>query len=496
MIAERVAAGLLRELGEVPAVWCDIDWPGPVEMALRDESAVQAACGIMHVHGRASGSPRRLGVDYASAVAGVLAAHGMLAAELARARGARVESVRTSVAQAALLAVGQHLAVATTDDDWGERWACGPRPPFRSQDGIRFELETLNPEGWQRFWNHLGAEPADVAAGWWPFQQRFATASCALPESLLSRTRRFPFRDLLKAAGQAEVSVLPVRDEPGQPTRVPACTFRDLPGSSRARPWTGGEPLDGIVVVESTRRIQGPMAGHVLRMLGAEVIRVEPPGGDPMRGIPPISGDRSARFRVLNDGKRVTEIDLKTAAGREELRELVAGADAFVHNWAPGRAERDGLGADELARVRAGLVHAWASGWAPLPWPDPPLGTDFLVQAHSGLAATEPDRAPSLMTLTDIMGGLVCAAGVLAALLRRERTGLGARVDSSLYSAAGVVPRKPAGPARLLERDGRMVLPDGTPVCTDLRELAADPRFKRALNHTTHVSPQPPWEFA
>jgi crotonobetainyl-CoA:carnitine CoA-transferase CaiB-like acyl-CoA transferase len=496
VIAERVAAGLLRELGEFPSVWCDIDWPGPVEMALRDESAVQAACGIMHVHGRATGGLRRLGVDYASAVAGVLAVHGMLAGELARVRGARIEAVRTSVAQAALLAVGQYLAVATTDDDWDERWGCGPRPPFRSQDGIRFELETLKAEGWQRFWSHLGAEPADVAAGWWPFQQRFATASCALPESLMSRTRRFPFRDLLQAAGQAGVSVLPVRDEPGQPTRVPACTFRDLPGSSRARPWTGGEPLDGIVVVESTRRIQGPMAGHVLRMLGAEVIRVEPPGGDPMRGIPPISGDRSARFRVLNDGKRVTEIDLRTAAGREELRELVAGADAFVHNWAPGRAERDGLDADELARIRPGLVHAWSSGWAPLPWPDPPLGTDFLVQAHSGLAATEPDRAPSLMTLTDIMGGLVCAAGVLAALLRRERTGLGARVDSSLYSAAGVIPRSPAGPARLLERDGRMVLPDGTPVCTDLRELAADPRFKRALNHTTHVSPQPPWEFA
>ncbi|TDD90873.1 CoA transferase [Saccharopolyspora karakumensis] len=496
MIAERVAAGLLREFGEAPAVWCDVDWAGPVEMALRDESAVQAACGIMHVHGRASGIPRRLGVDYASAVAGVLAVHGMLAAALARARGARIEAVRTSVAQAALLAVGQHLAVATTDDEWDERWSSGPRPPFRSQDGIRFELETLHPEGWQRFWAHLGAEPADVAAGWWPFQQRFATASCALPEALLGLPRRFPFRDLLKAAARAEVGVLPVRDDPGQPTTVPACTFRDLPGSSSSRPRAGGEPLDGIVVVESTRRIQGPMAGHVLRMLGAEIIRVEPPGGDPMRGIPPISGDRSARFRVLNDGKRITEADLKTAAGREELRELVAAADAFVHNWAPGRAERRGLDADDLARVRPGLVYAWSSGWAPLPWPDPPLGTDFLVQAHSGLAATEPDRAPSLLTLTDIMGGLVCAAGVLAALLRRERTGLGARVDSSLYSGAGVIPRTPAGPARLLERDGRWVLPDGTPVCTDLRELAADPRFKRALNHTTHVSPQPPWEFA
>lgn len=239
------------------------------------------------------------------------------------------------------------------------------------------------------------------------------------------------------------------------------------------------------------------MVGHVLRMLGAEVIRVEPPGGDPMRGIPPVSGDCSARFRVLNDGKRIAEIDLKTTEGQAELLDLVAGADAFVHNWAPGRAERLGLAAEDLAWIRPGLVHAWSSGWSPLPWPDPPLGTDFLVQAHSGLAAAvDREGAPSLMTLTDIMGGLVCAAGVLAALLRRERTGLGARVDSSLYSAAGVIPRSSTVEDRFVWRDDRPVLPDGTPVCTDLRELAADPRFKRALNHTSHVSPQPPWGFA
>lgn len=497
MIAERVAAGLLREFGEAPAVWCDLDWSGPVEVALRDESAVQAACGIMHVHGRASGGPRRLGVDYASAVAGVLAAQGTLAAELARLRGARIGAVRTSVAQAALLSVGQHLAVATADDDWAQRWEPGPRPPFRSREGIRFEIESLQPEGWRHFWNDLGADAADVAAGWGPFQQRFATACCALPASLFACARRFPLRDLLRFGERAGVSVLPVRDDPEQPTSVAACTFRDLPGAARARPWSGGEPLEGIVVVESTSRIQGPMAGHVLRMLGAEVIRVEPPGGDPMRGVPPISGDRSARFRALNDGKRTTEIDLKTPSGQEELRELVAGADVFTHNWAPGRAERCGLDADELARVRPGLVFAWSSGWSPLPWPDPPLGTDFLVQAHSGLAAAvDPHRAPSLLTLTDVMGGLVCAAGVLGALLRRERTGMGSRVDSSLYSAAGVIPRSSTGQSRFVLRDDRPVLPDGTPVCTDLRELAADPRFKRALHHTTHVSPQPPWEFA
>lgn len=536
-IAHRVAAGLLRELGGARGMAYEIDWSGPVEMPLPDETAVQAACGIMHVHGRGAGVPQRLGLDYASALAGVLAAQGALAGSLARARGARFEAVRTSVAQAALLSVGQYLAVSTTDDDWAESWEAGGRPPFRTHDGVRFELETLYPESWQRFWQRLGTAMVDITAGWWPFQQRFSTAAGNLPAALHERVHEVSYGEIEQAATHAGVSVLPVRDDPSPPVKVPACTFSDLPAGSASPPWTGGQPLEGIVVVESTRRIQGPMAGHVLRMLGAEVIRVEPPGGDPMRGIPPMSGTCSSRFRVLNDGKLVDELDLKSASGQRAMHERVAEADAFVHNWAPGRAEALGLDAEDLARTRPGLVYAWSSGWFPLYWDRPPLGTDFLVQAHSGIAAAAyPDgvpSAPSLMTLTDILGGLVCATGVVAALARRERTGLGVRVDSSLYSAAGLLPRpeqRRKWVRPISTSDGYLVVPEdveldsswprekttefrektteqcrqrlaedgihATPVCTDLRELAVDPGFKTALHHSTHVAPLPPWEFA
>ncbi|GAB3299976.1 CoA transferase [Parasphingorhabdus pacifica] len=530
----------------------EIDWAGPIGLPLGDEPAVQAACGIMHVHGRAAGTPQRLGVDYASTLAGVLAAQGVLAASIARARGAHLTAVRTSVAEAALLAVGQYLAVASTDDDWTERWVSGGRPPFTTREGVRFELETLYPEGWQRFWQQLGAGHAPITTGWWPFQQRFATASGSLPEALHEAVRAVDYDTVAAAAADAaDLSVLPVRQDPAQPVDVPAFTFRPLPGTARRRSvTTGAAPLDGVVVVESTRRIQGPVVGHVLRMLGAEIIRVEPPGGDPMRGVPPMAGDCSARFRALNDGKRVVEVDLKSSAGRRELHELVAGADAFVHNWAPGKAEQLGLGAESLARSSPGLVYAWSSGWEPLSWPEQPLGTDFLVQAHSGLAAAaypnDEPSAPSLMTLTDILGGMVCATGVLASLLRRERTGRGSRVDSSLYSAAGVLPRPATRhvwtvfdrPIRTA--DGFLVLPDqsdvadvagplsmrsdatpetlaarfreeptefwmerlseadlrATRACTDLRELAADPRFDAALGGTTHRSSLSPWKFS
>jgi len=550
-VAARVAADQLGALVAERApdpLTPEIDWAGPVGHPLPDENAVQAACGIMHVHGRAAGAPQRLGVDYASTLAGVLGTQGVLAASIARVRGARITEVRTSVAQAALLAVQQYLAVATSDDDWAEQWQPGRRPPFTSRDGVRFELETLHAEGWGRFWNGLGADRDAIAAGWWPFQQRFSTATGALPQPLHDVLRTVDYATVAAVAAHTGVSALPVRESPAPPADVPACTFRQLSTSSAPPPVrTGDEPLNGMLVVESTRRIQGPVVGHVLQRLGADVVRIEPPGGDPMRGTPPMAGDCSARFRALNDGKRVVELDLKTSAGRQAARELASEADAFVHNWAPGKAEEFGLDAETLSGDRPGLAYAWSSGWAPLAGPDQPLGTDYLVQARSGLAAAnypaDVPPAPSLMTLTDVLGGMVCAQGVLAALLGQVRTGRGYRVDSSLFSAAGTVPRPRQRQVwteldrPLPTADGHVVLPRGldtatllaaagtaeppavaarvrehptafwqqrladlgstaTPVCTDLRELADDPHFARALTHQPFAAPKHPWEFS
>ncbi|GAB2669951.1 hypothetical protein GCM10027271_32620 [Saccharopolyspora gloriosae] len=527
------------------AARCGIDWSGPVRAPLPDEAAVQAACGIMHVHGRAAGLPVALGVDYASVVAGVLAAQGTLAAAIARARGAHRTEVRTSVAQAALLSVQQYLAVADVDPDDDPQRPEGVRPPFTTSDGVRCELETLDAEPWLRFWRALGADKPAIAHGWWPFQQRFGTARCALPAELHEVIGRTRYAEVRAAAADSGVAVLPVREDPSSPWEVAAGTSAPLPAAP-ARDWgvPAGAPLEGFVVVESTRRIQGPVAGHVLRMLGAEVIRVEPPGGDPMRGLPPMAGDCSVRYRSLNDGKRTVEVDIKSAAGRRELNDLVAGAEVFVHNWAPGKAAQLGLDADDLVRASPGLVYAHASGWGDAAGPNPPLGTDFLVQAGSGLAAalTPPGTpaAPSLMTLTDVLGGLACAWGVLEGLLRRVRTGEGSRVDTSLLSAASLVPRPARRPAPwsgpLRTEDGFLVLPreigpdiakavfdseagdlvdrcrtrrteiwtrrgaevgvDLTPVCTDLRSLSTDDRFRAALGRAEHLFPLPPWEFS
>ncbi|MBW4718440.1 CoA transferase [Saccharothrix obliqua] len=451
-----------------------LSWAGPVDLPLTGELDVQAACGLMHVHGRRHGRPTRLGLDYATVSGVELAEIGAVAVEVARARGLALRHATTSVAQAALLAVAQYLAAATAEP-WSEPHLPGG-PPFTSADGVAFELEALDPEVWQRFWSTLGVAPTAVARGWRSFQPRFATATCPLPAELVAATastRIGVLEDVARATGTTLVRVAdrPVDDLP---------PFRATPlGPAGPLPPAGELPLSGLVVLESCRRVQGPLAGHLLARLGATVVRVEPPGGDPLRGVPPMAGDCSARFRALNRGKQVLEIDLGTVAGRREVLELASTADVFLHNWAPGRAAVWSLEAADFARVRPGIVYAHASGWGDALGPRPPLGTDFVVQAHAGVPS-------SLMTVVDVFGGLVAAHGVVTALLRRARTGRGQSVESSLLSAA----------SRLNARTrGRCAAPRTVPVCTDLAALARDPRFARALERAECVFPASPWEF-
>ncbi|XVV00086.1 CoA transferase [Actinosynnema sp. CA-248983] len=451
-------------------------WAGPVDLPLSGELDVQAACGLMHVHGRRFGRPTPLGLDYASITAAELADVGAAAVALARARGLALRTATTSVAQAALLAVSQYLAAATAV----ERFEPGG-PPFVSGDGVAFELEALDAEVWRRFWAAVGAPVPAIAQAWRPFEHRFATATCPLPPDLTAATARTPIdvlENLARTTGMTlvRVSARVIDDLP--PFQLTPLGPPPLP-AQRGDQATGELPLSGLLVVESCRRVQGPMAGHLLRMLGATVVRVEPPGGDPARGVPPMAGDTSARFLALNHGKSTVEIDLATVAGRLDLHDLLARADVFLHNWAPGKAEAWALRPADVARVRPGIVYAHASGWGDALGPNPPLGTDFVVQAHAGVP-------PSLMTVVDVFGGLVAAHGIVAGLLRRHRTGRGQSVASSLLSAA----------SRLNARArGRCAAPLTVPVYTDLAALALDPRFARALHRVPCAVPLPPWEF-
>lgn len=446
---------------------CDLTWDGGLADGLVDEYTVQAACGIMAVHGRRYGRPAALSVDYASATCGVLASLGVLAALLGRMRGRDITSVSTSVAQAALITVSQYLADETASEaDPTDSFALVEKvtsPPFQSGDGVWFELETLESGPWIRFWRSLGAANKTISRGWRPFLLRYAKASAPLPAALARVLREHTFAEIRGFADTTGMAVCRVRTpeereaDPGlfcggeviAPWRISPLiedvALRAQNPAPYSQPTGGGRlrlPLSGLRVVESTRRVQGPLASQLLRMLGAEVLRVEPPGGDPLRGMAPMAGDTSARFRALNRGKDVVEIDIKSVAGQNQLRELVGAADVFLHNWGPGKAAVLGLDSTDLSQVQPQLVYTYASGWGGDTEEYDIPGTDFMVQAYSGLSSfMGDDTCPvtSLMTLTDLLGGLVCAEGIVAGLLTRERQTRGQRVDTSLLSAATVL---------------------------------------------------------
>ncbi|HWO65130.1 MAG TPA: CoA transferase, partial [Umezawaea sp.] len=181
----------------------DVGWAGPVRGGeVVDEVTAQAVCGPTHVHGRSTGSPAGLGLDYCGTAAGVLAGTGLLAERLARLRQGTAHDVTTSVAQAALLTVSQYLAAAGAPD--GEAAPIGPGgPPFRSADGTLFEVEALDPAVWQDFWARVGAPRDAVAAGWRPFQFRYATAAAPLPAGLAEAAARLRFTELVGHADRA-----------------------------------------------------------------------------------------------------------------------------------------------------------------------------------------------------------------------------------------------------------------------------------------------------
>ena len=189
-------------------------------------------------------------------------------------------------------------------------------------------------------------------------------------------------------------------------------------------------PLDGIRVIDVSRVLAGPFATMLLADLGADVIKVEPPDGDETRGWgPPWWGDpadrRSAYFASVNRNKRSVVLDLRTDAGRSTLHRLLITADVLVHNYRPATAARLGLATAAIRARHPRLVIASVGGF-PGDAADRPA-YDLLAQAVSGLMSITgpPDGPPSKVgvALLDLMAGLQCAVGALAALVGRGRVG-------------------------------------------------------------------------
>ena len=191
-------------------------------------------------------------------------------------------------------------------------------------------------------------------------------------------------------------------------------------------------PLEGIRVVEFTHMVMGPTCGMILADLGAEVIKVEPPGGDRTRRLVGIG---VGFFRTFNRNKKSVVVDLQSEAGRATALALIGTADVVVENFRPGLMASLGLDHASLAPTHPRLVYASHKGFLPGPY-EHRLALDEVVQMMGGLAyMTGPPGRPlrAGASVNDIMGGMFGALGVLAALRERERTGRGMEVQSALF---------------------------------------------------------------
>ena len=206
-------------------------------------------------------------------------------------------------------------------------------------------------------------------------------------------------------------------------------------------------PLEGIRVVELSHVLAGPICGLMLADLGAEVIKVERPGGGDAQRWDVSEDDKlgsdSASFFMINRGKDSVTIDLKSEDGKAALWDLISSADALVENYRVGVLDKLGFGYEDVKARFPGLVYCSVSGYGRSgPWADRG-GFDLIMQGMSGLMSFTGDAGATHPTkcgapITDIATGVVAAMGVLAALMRKTRTGKGDLVEASLLET-GVI---------------------------------------------------------
>jgi crotonobetainyl-CoA:carnitine CoA-transferase CaiB-like acyl-CoA transferase len=281
---------------------------------------------------------------------------------------------------------------------------------------------------------------------------------------------------------------------------------------------SGGGPLSGLLVADFSRILAGPYASMLLADMGAEVVKVESPGGDDTRTwMPPMRDGVSTYYLGINRNKRSIALDLRDEEDRALAQELAARADIVLENFKPGGLAKYGLDYDTVSAGNRGVVYASISGFgsgggAALP------GYDLIVQAISGLMSLtgDPDGPPyrAGISVFDVMSGMQATIGVLAALQHRQHRGEGQHVEvnllstalsglvnqSSAYVAGGIVPYRmgnshpslfPYEP--LPTADGDLIITAGNDgqfqrLCAALGipELVEDPRFAHNQDRTVN----------
>ena len=279
------------------------------------------------------------------------------------------------------------------------------------------------------------------------------------------------------------------------------------------------KPLAGIRVIELANFIAGPLCGTLLADMGADVIKVEPPGGDMSRATPPIRNGESVSFTALNRNKRSLVLDLKQPDAQEVMRKLAAKSDVFVEANRPGALEKMGLGSAHLKAVNPKLIYTSVSGFGQTGPDRRRAGVNLIIEAFSGVlsvtgAPGEMPMRPGVQT-ADVFGALFATYATLASLVGAGRTGEGRVADVSLVEASiaaaaweaaeyletGKAPQ-PMGnkhrltaPYQLFETSDKRYVAVGTPnnmlfqkfmQAIGLSDHGPDPRFAAYANRKTN----------
>jgi crotonobetainyl-CoA:carnitine CoA-transferase CaiB-like acyl-CoA transferase len=200
--------------------------------------------------------------------------------------------------------------------------------------------------------------------------------------------------------------------------------------------------LENIKVLDLSRVLAGPYCTMILGDLGAEVLKVEAPGGsdETRKWGPPFKNDVSAYYLSANRNKKAITVDLKSEEGREIIKKLVRESDVIINNFKTGTMDRFGLGYDTLAELNQRIVYCSITGFGET-GPDQNMpGYDFIIQAMSGLMSItgtkESGPQKSGVAIVDVLTGLYACIGIQAALLERVQSGQGQKLDISLYDSA------------------------------------------------------------
>ena len=279
------------------------------------------------------------------------------------------------------------------------------------------------------------------------------------------------------------------------------------------------EPFEGIRVVELAVAVQGPGAGGLLADLGADVIKVEPPGGEANRWYRSVRNRTpdaavGTQFLGVNAGKRSICLDIHTDVGREVIDRLIAGADVLLSNYREPALERMGVGYEALHARHPRLIYAVASGFGHLgPWRQHRMSDSF-AQARSGISSVtgHPGDAPVIpgAIVGDTAGSMALALGILTALFERERHGIGQKVSTSAYGAllwmqsweinhssvtGHVLRREGAYHTASPQMTGLYETADGGAFCLGIRDDESWRAFCE-FGHTPELADDPRWDTA